>query len=201
MRRFCALLMLAGGLALAGQPPVGPVGRVYVLPMGSGLDQYLANHLTRHGYEVVTDPKLADTWITDRLGESFEQRVYELAPPPPPPPKEKGAKEEDGQLFVPFHAGVRPVSTFSRGRGNVYFVSVQERNVLWSTYLRPENTRPDTMDDVAAGIVKRLNSGRKSFEKVQRRAAAKPKPQLAPQAAPPPASAPAASGTAQPKAQ
>ena len=40
--------------------------RVYILAMGSGMDQYLANQLTTIGvFEVVTDPQKADAIVTD----------------------------------------------------------------------------------------------------------------------------------------
>src|SRR5215831_4514427 len=57
---------------------------VYLLPMGNGLDQYLADRLTREGlYTVVTDPTKADAIFTDRIGQSFEQAMKELYQPPP----------------------------------------------------------------------------------------------------------------------
>src|SRR5262249_50036208 len=47
-----------------------------------GLDQYLANHLTNgHVFQVVTDPKLADTILTDQIGEGFQAKLDELFPP------------------------------------------------------------------------------------------------------------------------
>ena len=39
------------------------------MPMGRGLDQFIANRLTRmHVLQVVTDPAKADTIITDQRG-------------------------------------------------------------------------------------------------------------------------------------
>src|ERR1700728_2941452 len=54
---------------------------VYVLPMAGGLDQFLAQWLTRdHVMQVVADPKIADVVLTDRLGEAFEQKLAEIHP-------------------------------------------------------------------------------------------------------------------------
>src|SRR5438105_4290906 len=64
-------------------PALPEVKRVYLLPMTSGLDQYIANWLTKAGrFEVVTDPANADAIFTDRLGPAFEQKWAELYPPP-----------------------------------------------------------------------------------------------------------------------
>ena len=65
-------------------PGLAEVKRVYLLPMSGGLDQYLANRLTKVGrFEVVTDPANADAVFTDRLGPAFEDKWNELYPPPP----------------------------------------------------------------------------------------------------------------------
>src|ERR1017187_9409535 len=54
---------------------------VYILPMAAGLDQYLAQCLTKdHVMLVVADPKTADVVMTDRLGEAFEQKMKQLRP-------------------------------------------------------------------------------------------------------------------------
>src|SRR6266566_3221951 len=74
------------------------VHNVYLLKMPKGLDQYLANHITNeHVFQVVTDPKLADTIVTDQIGEKFEAKLDELYPPPEPeqPPKEEKADKPD----------------------------------------------------------------------------------------------------------
>ena len=78
----------------AVHPALPEVKTVYLLPMGSGLDQYLANWLTRIGrFEVVTDPAKADAIFTDRLGTAFEEKWKEMYPPPEPP-KPEPAKDE-----------------------------------------------------------------------------------------------------------
>src|SRR5580658_2894182 len=57
---------------------------VYLLPMGRGLDQFIANRLTRmHVLQVVTDPAKADAVFTDDVGATLEGRLKDLYPPPP----------------------------------------------------------------------------------------------------------------------
>ena len=66
----------------ASNPQLMQVQSVYILPMGGGMDQFLANRLTRFGkIQVVADPQRADAILTDRLGEVFEKRLDELYPP------------------------------------------------------------------------------------------------------------------------
>ena len=76
MKYSPAIAFLA--ISAFGQPALRTV---YVLPMAGGLDQYLAEWLTRdHVMQVVTDPKIADVVLTDRLGEAFEQKMAEIRP-------------------------------------------------------------------------------------------------------------------------
>src|SRR5258706_9413544 len=52
------------------------VKTVYLLPMFSGLDQYLAVRLTTASVlQVVVDPQNADAVLTDHLGQSFEEQL------------------------------------------------------------------------------------------------------------------------------
>src|SRR5260221_9315225 len=85
--KLFVLAALASIIALgASSPQLMQVQAVYILPMGSGMDQFLANRLTRFGkMQVVTDPQHADAILTDRLGEVFEKKLDELYPPPAPP--------------------------------------------------------------------------------------------------------------------
>ena len=74
----------------AANPELPNVKTVYMMQMSNGLDQYLANQLTKRGiFEVVTDPDIADAVFTDRIGTGFEQKWTELYPPPPPPKEEE----------------------------------------------------------------------------------------------------------------
>src|SRR5580693_6623087 len=72
------VLALFATLALAQYS--GPK-TVYILPMASGLDQYVAQWLTKnHVMQVVADPKAAEVVMTDRLGEAFEQKMKQIHP-------------------------------------------------------------------------------------------------------------------------
>src|SRR2546426_11923622 len=91
------LLFLLAGPILAAD--LSSVRSVYLMPMYRGLDQYLANRLTNeHVFQVVTDPKLADTIFTDRIGEGFQMQLEILIPkekPEPAPAKDKEAKDKE----------------------------------------------------------------------------------------------------------
>ena len=139
------------------------VRTVYILPMGSGLDQYLANRLNDRGrFQIVTDPAAADAVLTDRLGPEFEAKLKELYPPPPAeePKPEKETDEEEQGLEYKSPPLVRSAS-FSRGRGNLFLVDRRANKVLWSNYERPRNTRPDELDRVADTVAARLTKAAK----------------------------------------
>src|SRR5882724_7580208 len=86
------VLLFSGTALLLGAADLSSVRNVYLRKMPKGFDQYLANHITgEHVFQVVTDPKLADTILTDQIGEKFEAKLDELYPPPEP---EKPAKPE-----------------------------------------------------------------------------------------------------------
>ena len=175
MKLFFALLGLTA-LAAAAFATVNPqlrqVKRVYILAMGSGMDQYLANQLTNSGiFEVVTDPKKADAIVTDDVGETFQQKLDNLYPPPQPKPEAakpaadgdsdsstadaKSAKKDplDG---LDFSAGRVGGSSFGRGKGNFFVVDRSSRVVLWSIYERPKNSTPGELTKTASRVVKHL---------------------------------------------
>jgi hypothetical protein len=57
-------------------PELEKVQSIYILPMSGGMDQFLANRITRFGkIQIVADPLSADTILTDRIGVSFEKRL------------------------------------------------------------------------------------------------------------------------------
>lgn len=188
-KRLCALIMVAGGallLGAAGRAELTSVQSVYLLPMTSGLDQYLANRLTSANlFRVVTDAKRADAVLTDQLGAGFERRMDDLFPPQsaaaaaaeaaeaaeakadakePADPKAAAAKareqadkrREAEEVEKLKRMGLPPSSSFSRGRGNIFLVDVKTRQVLWSLYARPKRIMPDELDRTSAGIVERL---------------------------------------------
>ncbi len=99
MKWFWPLALAMPSLFAAANPQLKQVTAVYILAMGNGEDQFLANQLTSSGvFQVVTDPKKADAILTDRVGEPFEKKLDELYPPPPPPApvkKDDAVKKED----------------------------------------------------------------------------------------------------------
>ena len=138
-------LWLAGLAVWLAQGATAEVKTVYLMPMGNGLDQYLANQLAAAGaFEVVTDPKRADAVFTDHIGETVEQRLAELLAPP----KEDDDDKKDDKV-VHF-------SSFSRGKGTIFLVDVKSKSVLWSAYEKPKNSAPDELNRTAARIVQRL---------------------------------------------
>ncbi len=78
-----ALLLTAVAVAAEPQVQLKQVQSVYILPMARGMDQYLANKITRQGlFVIVTDPQRADAILADRIGEPFERKLEELYPAP-----------------------------------------------------------------------------------------------------------------------
>lgn len=181
--RTVMCLLTASALWAAADPALTQVKAVYLLPMGNGLDQYLASELIRERvFDVVTDPALADAVFTDRIGSAFEQMLSELYPPPPETKPavtdektaEKTAEAKPGtEQSVAASLAERPdvpprISTFSRGRGNVFLVDRRTKRVLWSDYRRPKNSRPDEINRVADKIVARLEDQLSDLRKPQK---------------------------------
>ena len=116
---------------------------VYILPMAGGLDQHLAQWLTRdHVMQVVADPKTADVVLTDRLGEAFEQKMTQIHP-----------RDDDDE------AGAVARNTFrsSKGRGTIFLVDTKSRQVLWSDYEKaPRGNSDRNLNRQAQRIAKKL---------------------------------------------
>lgn len=163
--------MIAFALAGSGQSEsataLAQVKTVYLLPMARGMDQYLANRLTRgRVVQVATDPSKADALLTDHLGAAFDSSVKELYPEPKPevaPAKSddepKDASEPAGvkpdQLEMKSSGGERP-SVPARSRGMVFLVKRGTGEVLWSAYHEPSNRRPKDLDRTAGSIAEEL---------------------------------------------
>src|SRR6185312_3771205 len=112
---------------------------VYILPMSSGLDQYLAQRLTRdHILQVTTDPKAAEVFMTDRLGQSFEQKLKEMRPAETP----KDDKKTDDTT-------TRNAFRTTAARGTVFLVDAKSRAVLWSDYETPGRDTNRTAERIA----------------------------------------------------
>ncbi len=161
--------------ALLGAAEIGGsnVRTVYILPMSHGLDQYLANQLTRdHVLDVVADPARADALFTDRLGKSLEAELEKLHPTPKPPePKEPAVSEKDKDKDKGKDSAGKdkssggntnrdaeppPVSTFGGGKGTLFLVDAHSRSILWSTYQKPTVSNSAHLDRTAKRVVARL---------------------------------------------
>lgn len=151
--RFLVLFPL---LAFGGvDAPLQKVQNIYVLSMGGGMDQFLANRLARTGLvQVAADPKTADTILTDRLGQAFEQKMDELYPAAPPAKDPDDDSKSDKKFKTPDEP--THLSSFSRGRGTYFLVDRRTRQVVWSIYERPKNTSPDELNRTAAKVIDRL---------------------------------------------
>ena len=165
MKWFCALVLSSIALSGAANPQLKQVQSIYILPMGSGMDQFLANRLTKLGlFHVVADPQKADAIFTDRLGEGFENKLDELYPPPPPPAPPPAAKDDkalksgkkDKDSGPDIAQSVARASSFGRGKGNFFVVDRRSRGVLWSIYERPRNGSADELNRTAERVVQRL---------------------------------------------
>ncbi len=140
------------------RPALAQVKTVYLLPMTNGLDQYLANRITRGGVlQVVTEPEKADAIMTDRLGPAFERKAEELFParkPAAEPKKDEGTAEAQNRF--PGNAGTIFSSSFGRAKGTVFLVSAKNGSVLWSVFEQQAGTRPGDLDRTAEKIVKTI---------------------------------------------
>jgi hypothetical protein len=152
MKRLPLLVLFAASAfaQLAG------VHTVYVLPMAGGLDQYLAEWLTReHVVQVVADPKAADAVLTDRLGEAFEQKMAAIRPPV----KDKDAKSDKSDNTGGEGAQVRPPFHSSASSGTIFLVDAKSRAILWSDHEKPPASTTDkALDREAERIVKKLQA-------------------------------------------
>ena len=161
MKRFVLLLCFSAWLA--GAADLASVHRVYLLPMAHGMDQYLANQFaSEHVFEVVTDPKLADTLVTDHLGQGFEAQYTQIFPPPEPPkpanpePKAKAGDNSSISMFgtAEGKGGVAaPSSSWGRTKGTVFLVDTKSRTVVWSTYAPPKDLSGKRLERTASEIV------------------------------------------------
>ena len=149
----CFLLVAAAltmsSLSAAG---LGDIKAVYLLPMSSGLDQYLAQQLTAGAVlQVVTDPQKADAILTDHLGETFEESLADLYQTKPKTgDKTADASEDKGATFA--RSGMQG----KRGRGTIFLVNRRTHEVLWSVYELPKDNRPSGLRHSAGKISEQL---------------------------------------------
>jgi len=147
MKRFLmalALTLLPAGVFGAD---MSGVKTVYLLPMSSGLDQYLAVRLTTASVlQVVADPRNADAVLTDHIGQSFEDRLDEMY----------GAKpksDDDKNGSTPEFARI---TSGARSRGAIFLVNRKTRDILWSAYEPPRGTAPADLNRTADRIAEKL---------------------------------------------
>ena len=185
MKRVLFVMCLCAATLAAGDP--AKVKAVYLLSMGNGLDQYLANRLTEARlFQVVVDPKKADAVLTDQLGPVFEARLTNLGAEPAKPtkPAEGAAKPAEGAAKPAEGTAKRvakgdipaadptastgaeptPPGTWARGRGTVFLVDSNTREVLWSIWLKGHGPEPRQLDRTASDIVRSLTRALKNPE-------------------------------------
>jgi hypothetical protein len=166
MKRLSILLSCSAALLCGAE--LSGVRAVYVMPMSHGVDQFLANRLTNSGlFQMVADPKLADTIFTDRIGDAFRVALEEISPTPKPPAEamEKDAKadkddkagKDDKKVKSEDTLGNPALSsTFGRGKGTFFLVNAKSREVVWSTFEPSAGSSAKELDRTATDIVSRL---------------------------------------------
>lgn len=166
IKRLSCLLLCSGALACAGD--LSNAKTVYVFSMPRGMDQYLVNSLTNsHILQVVTDPKRADAFLTDRVGEALQAQLDAIFPPPEPPADKAATAKTDADaqaaagnpMFGPTVnklSNPALVSTFARNKGTIFLVDAKSREVLWSVYDPPKSSSSKQLDRTANDIVSRL---------------------------------------------
>ncbi len=155
--KFAPTVLLLAMPLLAAAPELKQVHSVYVLPMTSSLDQYVIDRIVAKGqFTVVTDPLKADAIFTDRVGEALDTKLDDILVS-----KEDKKKKKEAEKDSLTDNGPTRLTSFSKGRGTVFLVDRQSRNVLWSTYARPKTSTPDELHHIADQIVDRLEKAHK----------------------------------------
>ncbi len=148
--RTLIVLILAASLA-AAPAQLSDIHKVYLLPMASGFDQYLAERLTTEGvFTVVVDAKQADAIFSERVDPAFGEAMQEIFPSAKAISKEK--KQAEGGVVQ--EAPIKRSS--ARARGNIFLVAVGSRQVIWSTFHRMDDPSPKGLHRRARDIVKEL---------------------------------------------
>ncbi len=163
MRISCwAVLIVAASFwsHAAETPQLQNVGRVYLWPMSNAFDQYLAQQITAEGlFEIVVDPKLAGTIMTEKIDNTFLQALDELFPPEDSAiKKEKTAeKTKSGDSLESDFRMRRPGNhPKAAPRGTLFLVDLASRKVIWSTYLKEFDADPNGLHKQARTVVEKL---------------------------------------------
>jgi hypothetical protein len=148
---YFSLCALAASLFLSGapNPQLNEVHAVYLMPMSGNLDQFLAVRLNASNvFLVVTDPKKADAVFTERIGIPFEEALRDLYAS-----ESKDGKDKDKKADDYARPTMKPLSS---GKGSLFLVDRQTKNVLWSIYDKPKSNRADDINQLAQKIVSKL---------------------------------------------
>jgi hypothetical protein len=145
--KFLVLSLLMAASSPAAQ--LKDVKSVYFYPMPGGFEQHLASRMVKdHVYQVVSDPKLADAVFTDQISDSFLYKLDHINTPPPP-------ANSSGSMSS-MNAEVPHASSFSRGKGTLFLVDSKSKQIVWSTYEKPKDTLPATLNKTAKKVVEKL---------------------------------------------
>jgi hypothetical protein len=126
------------------------------MPMSQGMDQFLANRLAgEHAFHVVSDLKLADAVLTDRIGASLNASLDEAAPKPPVA-EDKDKDDKKGPAARNTLDNPSLSATFGHGKGTFFLVDAKSRQVIWSTFEIPKDSTAGQLDRTAFEIVSRL---------------------------------------------
>lgn len=173
MKRLLFLLGCSGAMLCAAD--LAAVRNVFVLPMSRGLDQYLASRIASEGvFQIVTDPKLADAVLSDKVGETLRAQLETIFPTPAPETeaeeKDDTAATDEGQTIAAAMKATenkadRPQSSFGRSKGNIFLVEAKSRTVVWATYDPPKTNNSRDLDRTASDIVSRIKKDLKKQQK------------------------------------
>jgi len=158
--RLAAALLLSGVCAAAAPPQLPAAGKLYLWPMTHAFDQYLAEQITADGvFEVVVDPKLASTIMTERIDSTFLKAMDEFFPRPAGNSQtEKAAGNTKNDDSIEGGGRDRRPANHPRGqaRGTLFLVDVASRKVVWSTYLKEFDPSPNKLHSQAGNVVEKL---------------------------------------------
>jgi hypothetical protein len=153
------LAVFAFGMAVS-HAQLKQVQSVYMLPMGGGLDQYLATRMVEeHLFQVVTDPQRADAIFVDRIGEGLEQKLAELYPDESKKTEKDADKDKDKkhEFGDDNSSQARMGSTnLQRGKGTIFLIDRRTHTVLWSMYSPSRSASATDIHKNAEMITKKL---------------------------------------------
>ncbi|HVP00589.1 MAG TPA: hypothetical protein VMT15_21105 [Bryobacteraceae bacterium] len=152
---WAAMAMVQAGTV--EHPELAGIKTVYLLPMTSSLDQFLAARLTKGGaVQVVTDPKLADAVLTDYIGAGLEEKLNSLyGEKKQADVKDKDKDKESSQPSFSASPGA------GHSKGTIFLIDRKTRSVIWSDYVPPKSTQPEDLNRAADRIASQLEKEKK----------------------------------------